>query len=105
MAHTASRSRVRSRPRAQDVVRHKSTSCRGARMGSTTEWVRQALAELGSDATDQELKAYIRGKDPSAPEGHVSLALQKLRRKVIPAGRRQSRAAHPRPTPSQGELF
>jgi hypothetical protein len=74
-------------------------------MGSATEWVRRALAELGPDAPDQEVKAYIRGKDSSVPEGHVSLALRKLRGKMIPTGRKQSRTKQPCAKPSQGDLF
>ena len=74
-------------------------------MGSTTELVRRALADLGSDAPDQDVKAYIRGKDPSVPEGQVSLALRKLRGKVTLGGTQQSRTQRRRTTPSQGELF
>jgi hypothetical protein len=58
-------------------------------MGSATEWVRRALAELGSDAPDQEIKAFIREKAPGVPSGHVSLALRKLRGKVVPARKKQ----------------
>ena len=60
-------------------------------MGNTTEWVRRALAELGPDAPDQEVKAYIREKRSGVPEGQVSLALRKLRGKVVPARKKQSR--------------
>jgi hypothetical protein len=61
-------------------------------MGSTTEWVRRALGELGTDAPDQEIKAYIRGKAPSVPEGQVSLALRRLRGQVVPARTKKPRA-------------
>ena len=60
-------------------------------MAGATDWVRRALAELGPDAPDKEVKAYIRGKAPSVPESQVSLALRKLRGKVISAGKLQSR--------------
>jgi hypothetical protein len=73
-------------------------------MGSATEWVRKALAELGPDASDQEVKAFIRGQDSSVPEGHVALALRKPRGKVIPPGK-QSRTNQTRAKPSQGELY
>ena len=53
-------------------------------MAGATEWVRRALAELGSDASDQAVKAYIQEKDPSVPENYISLALRKLRGRVRP---------------------
>ena len=71
-------------------------------MGSITEWVRRALAELGPDALDKEVKAYIRGKDPSVPEGQVSLSLRKLREKVTRAGNEKSRTKRPDENASQG---
>jgi hypothetical protein len=74
-------------------------------MGSTTKWVRRALAELGSNASDQEVKNYIREEDPSIPEGHVSLALRKLRGKVIPATKNQESASQPLQGTAQGDLF
>ena len=66
-------------------------------MAGTTDWVRRALAELGPDAPDTEVKAYIRGKDPAVPEGHISLALRRLRGSVIPAGKKQSRTKRKMP--------
>jgi hypothetical protein len=74
-------------------------------MGSVTGLVRQALAELGPDAPDQKIKAFVCGQDSSVPESHVSLALRKLRRKVIPTERKPSRAKRASAKPSQGELF
>jgi hypothetical protein len=74
-------------------------------MGSTTKWVRRALAELGSDASDQEVKNYIREEDPSIPEGQLSLALRKLRGKVIPATKNQERVSQPLQGTAQGDLF
>ncbi len=59
-------------------------------MSGATDWVRKALAQLGSDAPDTEVKAYIRENAPTVPEGHVSLALRKLRGKVVPARKRPS---------------
>jgi hypothetical protein len=47
-----------------------------------TAWVRRALAELGPEAPDQEVRAFIRDRDPMVPLGHVSLALRKLRGQV-----------------------
>ena len=72
-------------------------------MGSTTEWVRRALDELGWDATDQEVKAYLREK--GVPPGHIGLALKKLRARGIPSGRQPSRTQQPPASLSQGELF
>jgi hypothetical protein len=57
-------------------------------MAGATEWVRRALAALGPNAPDAEVKAYIRGKDPSVPESYVSLALRKVRGKVVLAKRK-----------------
>jgi hypothetical protein len=54
-----------------------------------TEWVRRALAELGTEASDAEVKAYIRGNAPTVPESQVSLALRKVRGKVVPAKSKQ----------------
>jgi hypothetical protein len=53
-------------------------------MGVTT-WVRRALAELGPEAPDQEVRAYIHKNDPTVPLGHVALALRKLRGQVRPS--------------------
>lgn len=58
-------------------------------MAGATECVRRALAELGPDAPDTEVKAHIRKKDPRIPEAYVSLALRKLRGKVVRAARKQ----------------
>ena len=59
-------------------------------MAGATNWVRRALAELGQDAPDQEVKAYIQSKDTTVPENYISLALRKLRGRVIPARRMKS---------------
>jgi len=61
-------------------------------MGGVTEWVRQALAELGPHAPDAEVKAYIRARAPGLPDGHIGLALRKLRGRTVPARKRASRA-------------
>ena len=53
-------------------------------MGGATAWVRRALGELGADATDGAVKAYIRKKESTVPESQIGLALRKLRRRVVP---------------------
>lgn len=73
-------------------------------MGSATEWVRRALAELGPDAPAQTIKAFIRERDWTIPEGHISLALRKVREKAISTERRRSRKKQMRTSPSQGKL-
>jgi hypothetical protein len=60
-------------------------------MAGATDWVRRALAELGPDAPDAEIRAYIREKDPTVPGNYISLALRKLRGKVIPVEGNQPR--------------
>ena len=60
-------------------------------MTGATDWVRRALAELGPDAPDTEVKAYIRAQEPTVPERYVSLALRKIRGKVVRAVRKESR--------------
>jgi hypothetical protein len=74
-------------------------------MGSATVWVRQALAELGPDTPDQKVKAYVRLQDPTVPESHISLALRRLRGKVIPTRRDESQSQQLGAEPLQGELF
>jgi hypothetical protein len=59
-------------------------------MVGTTAWVRQALQGLGADASDVEVKAYIREKAPSVPESQVGLALRKIRGRVVPARQKGS---------------
>lgn len=59
-------------------------------MSGTTAWVRRALQELGSDAPDVVVKAYIREKAPSVPESQVGPALRKLRGRVVPAREKES---------------
>lgn len=59
-------------------------------MAGTTAWVRQALQELGADAPDVEVKAYIREKAPSIPESQIGLALRKVRGRVVPARQKDS---------------
>jgi hypothetical protein len=41
------------------------------------------LAELGADAPDAEIRAYIRQKDPTVPGNYISLALRKLRGRAV----------------------
>ena len=64
-----------------------------------TAWVRRALAELGPEAPDQEVRAYIRERDATVPLGHVSLALRKLRGQVRPSLQKESGSA----SQSQGD--
>jgi hypothetical protein len=52
--------------------------------GGTTSWVRQALQELGRDASEVAVKTYIREKEPTVPESQIGLALRKLRGNVVP---------------------
>jgi hypothetical protein len=47
-------------------------------MGGATQLVRQALAELGSDATRQEVIAFVLRRNPTVPENYISLAMQTL---------------------------
>lgn len=54
-------------------------------MGGATAWVRQALRELGADASDVAIKMYVRQREPTVPESHIGLALRKLRGNVVPA--------------------
>ena len=61
-------------------------------MGGATAWVRQALGELGADAPDVEVKAYIREKAPTVPESQIGLALRKIRRGVARARQKDSRS-------------
>lgn len=53
-------------------------------MGNATEWVRNALAKLGQDAPDADIKTYIRQNEPTVPQNQISLALRKIRGQVIP---------------------
>ena len=57
-------------------------------MGGTANWVRLALAELGADAPDQAIKDYIRSRDPAVPDGHVAVALRRIRGPVLRGGGR-----------------
>ena len=59
-------------------------------MAGTTAWVRQALQELGADAPDVEVKAYVREKAPGVPESQIGLALRKIRGRVVPARQKDS---------------
>ena len=78
---------------------------RKVKMGSTTKWVRRALTELGSDASDLQVKNYIREKDPSVPESHVSLALRKLRGKALATIKNQESPSQPLQGNAQRDLF
>lgn len=75
-------------------------------MAGTTAWVRQALEELGADAPDVEIKAYIREMAPSVPESQIGPALRKIRGKVVPArekdGPAKAKVAEPGAAPDTG---
>jgi hypothetical protein len=58
-------------------------------MAGVTDWVRRALAESGPEVSDQQVKAYVREKDTSVQQDHVSLALRKLRGNVRPAKKKK----------------
>lgn len=77
-------------------------------MAGVTDWVRKALAKLGSDAPDTEVQAFIRENAPTVPASHVSLALRKLRGKVVPARKKPSRSrpknAEPGAPPDRGGM-
>ena len=70
-------------------------------MAGVTALVDSALAKLGPEATDQEVRAYIGERDSTVPLGHVSLALRKLRGKVTRSVLRKCHAA----SGSQRSLF
>jgi hypothetical protein len=56
-------------------------------MGKTTDWVRRAMDALGAEATNQEVKNWIRHHQPEVPEAHVALALRNLRPGTVPTDR------------------
>jgi hypothetical protein len=47
-------------------------------MASVTQWVRQALAHLGPNATPKQVTDYILSQEPTVPRGYISLAMRKL---------------------------
>ena len=53
-------------------------------MGSVTAAVRRALETLGYDTPDQEIKTFIAKHDATMPGSQISLALRKIRGRVIP---------------------
>ena len=68
---------------------------------SVTALVRHALAVLGPETPDQEVRAYIRDGNPTVPLNHVSLALRKLRGQVRPSLRKKPESG----SQSQRSLF
>ena len=56
-------------------------------MAGITSLVRRALNELGPEAPDVEVQAYVRAKEPSVPDSQVGLALRKIRGAVVPANK------------------
>lgn len=73
-------------------------------MGRVTNTVRQALAELGPDATVRVVTEYILDKDPSTPKGYISLAMRNIKRSGLSAVGKRSRSKQPHANPSQGTL-
>lgn len=63
-------------------------------MRGVTEWVRKALAQLGEDAPDADIKAYIRARASQLPQRQVGLALRKLRGRTISATKPPSQGGH-----------
>ncbi len=51
-------------------------------MGGVTGFVKAAMESLGEGATDQDVKDFIRKNHPQVPQGHIGLALRKLRSKL-----------------------
>ena len=47
-------------------------------MAGVTHYVRQALQELGNNASAGAVKQWIREQYPTAPESQVALALRKV---------------------------
>lgn len=58
-------------------------------MGAVTHWVRQALTELGSDATVKQVTDYVLRKDASVPKGYISLAMRNLKRRGLSVERKK----------------
>ena len=80
-------------------------------MGGTTAAVRSALNKLGWDASNQKVKEYLQENEPQVPQGHISLALRKLRAKEISGlemeylEEMRLRVKKPKSKPIQGTLF
>ena len=71
-------------------------------MAGATDWVRRALDELGPDAPDAGVKAYVRARAPGVPESYISLALRKMRGKVVAKRTGQSRSESKNTEPDTG---
>jgi hypothetical protein len=48
-------------------------------MANTTEMVRKAIHELGADATDKQIRAYLKTNAPEVPQSQLGLVLRRLR--------------------------
>jgi hypothetical protein len=48
------------------------------------------LEELGADAPDVAIKAYLQEKAPSVPQSQIGLALRKIRGRATAATKKQS---------------
>ena len=73
-------------------------------MGGVTHWVRQALAELGPDASAKQVTDYILAINPSIPRSHISLAMRNLKIKRLSAAGERSETRQPLVNPLQGTL-
>jgi hypothetical protein len=71
-------------------------------MGSTTHWVRQALAELGPTASVSEITAFIIERDSTVAKAHISLAVRKVKAAGIAAHRHTRPAPSPPPSKERG---
>ena len=72
-------------------------------MGNVTDRVRQALAALGRDAPDRDIKTWIRARDRTVPEGKISLAIRKHRGKMLRETERLRRKNESHPEPPAGD--
>ena len=62
-----------------------------------TDLVRQALAELGPDASLRQVGDYVLAKDPTVPRSYISLALRNLKKKRPAFGDDPTECAAPAP--------
>jgi hypothetical protein len=75
-------------------------------MSGVTESVRKALDVLGINATDQQVKLYLRENDPTIPQSQISLVLRNLRTKAASLGNEErSRTQTPIPKANHRTLF
>jgi len=60
-------------------------------MPGVTDWVRRALAELGTNATIREVTDFILSQDPTVPKSYISLAMRNLKRRELCAAKKKPR--------------